>query len=55
MAKKPTHYKITVNRPIEIANTRLRPGARYMVKAAIHDQIKEQAADALASVQPLAG
>ncbi len=53
MAKKPTHFKITVNRPVEVANTRLRPGARYRVKAALYDAIREAAPDAIASADPV--
>jgi hypothetical protein len=53
MAKKPTHYKITVNRPLEVMSARFRPGARYTVKAAVHDAIKEQAADAIATAEPM--
>jgi hypothetical protein len=53
MAKKPTHYKITVNRPIEVVNARFRPGARYTIKTAVHDAIKEQAADAIATAEPM--
>ena len=39
MAKKPTHYKLTVNRPIDVAGIMMKPGARYNVKAAVHDKI----------------
>ena len=53
MAKKPTHYTLTVNRPVEVANTWLRPGARYRVKAALHDAIREAAPDAIASADPV--
>ncbi|WP_372675366.1 hypothetical protein [Aquicoccus sp.] len=40
MAKKPTHYKITVNMPFEHNRARFRPGARYTVTAAFHDSMK---------------
>jgi hypothetical protein len=53
MARKPTHYRITVNRPLEVANARFRPGARYTVKAAVHDALREQAADAIATAEPM--
>jgi hypothetical protein len=53
MASKPTHYRITVNRPLEVANARFRPGARYTVKAAVHDALREQAADAIATAEPM--
>ena len=53
MARKPTHYRITVKRPLEIVNARFRPGARYTIKAAVHDTIKEQAADAIATAEPM--
>ena len=53
MAKKPSHYKITVNRPLEVMNARFRPGARYTVKAAVHDKIKDEAVDAIATAEPM--
>ena len=53
MAKKPSHYKLTVNRPLEVMNAKFRPGARYTVKAAVHDAIKDQAADAIATAEPM--
>lgn len=53
MAKKPSHYRITVKRPLEVMNARFRPGARYTVKAAVHDTIKDQAADAIATAEPM--
>ena len=53
MARKPTHYRITVNRPLEAMNARFRPGARYTVKAAVHDAIREQAPDAIATAEPM--
>ncbi len=53
MAKKPSHYRLTVNRPVEVANTRFRPGARYRVKAAILDQIKNQDPAAIVSAEPV--
>jgi hypothetical protein len=53
MARKPTHYRMTVNRPLEVMNARFRPGARYTVKAAVHDAIKDQASDAIATAEPM--
>lgn len=53
MAKTPTHYKLNVNRSVEVAGIRFRPDAEYTVTAAIHNQIKEAAADAIASAAPL--
>lgn len=53
MAKKPSHYKLTVNRPLEVMNAKFRPGARYTVKAAVHDKIKDEAADAIATAEPM--
>jgi hypothetical protein len=53
MAKVPTHYRITVKRPLEVMNARFRPGARYTIKAAVHDAIREQAADAIATAEPM--
>lgn len=47
MAKKPTHYRITVNRPVEAAGTRLGPGARYTVKAAVHEALRKDTPEAL--------
>ena len=47
MAKKPTHYRITVNRPVEAGGTRLRPGARYTVKAAVHEALRKDTPEAL--------
>ena len=52
MAKKPSHYKLTVNRPVETFGVIFNPGDRYTVKAAVHDKIKEIAADAIASAVP---
>ena len=53
MAKKPSHYRLTVNRPVVVADTRFRPGARYQVKAAILDQIKNQDPAAIVSAEPV--
>lgn len=52
MAKKPTHYTLTVNRPVAAVGVTFNPGARYTVKAAVHDKITEIAADAIASAEP---
>jgi len=53
MAKKPSHYELTVNRPVEIAGIRFRPGARYRVKAPVHDAIRQASPEAIASVIPV--
>jgi hypothetical protein len=53
MAKKPTHYKLTVNRPIEVAGITMKPGARYTVKATVHDQMKQDHPDAVTKADPL--
>jgi len=53
MAKKPTHYKLTVNRPIEIAGIMMKPGARYTVKATIHDTIKQDHTEAVVKADPI--
>lgn len=53
MAKQPTHFKLTVNRPIEVVGTQLLPGARYTVKAAVHATIKEQHPAAIATADPI--
>lgn len=55
MAKKPTHYKITVNRHFEFASARFRPGARYTVKASIYDALKAEQPEAIASADPIMG
>ncbi len=54
MASKPTHYRLTVNRPVEAYGMNFNPGARYTVKAAVHDHIREHAADAIAGAEPMA-
>ncbi len=53
MAHKPTHYRLTVSRPVTASGMNFNPGSRYMVKAAVHDEIKEAAADAIASADPM--
>jgi hypothetical protein len=53
MAKKPSHYELTVNRPVEVDGIRFRPGARYQVKAAMYDAVKRASPDAVASVGPI--
>lgn len=53
MAKKPSHYRMTVNRPVAASGMNFNPGAKYQVKAAVHDAIKEAAADAIASAEPM--
>ena len=53
MAKSPTHYRITVNSPVEAVKMNFNPGAKYTVKAAVHDAIKKQSADAIATAEPM--
>ncbi len=53
MAKKPTHYRMTVNRPVSASGMNFNPGSKYKVKATVHDAIKETAADAIASAEPM--
>lgn len=52
MAKSPTHYKLTVNRPIEFARARFRPGATYTVKAQVHADLKKDHPEAIATAEP---
>ena len=53
MAKKPTHYKLTVNRPVEVAGIMMKPGARYTVKSTVHDQMKQDHPDAVTKADPM--
>jgi hypothetical protein len=53
MAKTPSHYRITVNRPLEFFGARLRPGARYTVKAAVYDALRATHPEAIASADPM--
>lgn len=53
MAKTPSHYRITVNRHIEFATARFRPGARYTIKASVYDALKEEHPEAIASASPI--
>lgn len=53
MAKNPTHYRMTVNRPVAASGMNFNPGSKYTVKAAVHDAIKETAADAIAAADPM--
>ena len=53
MARKPSHYELTVNRPVEVNGIRFRPGARFQVKTAIYDAVKRASPDAVASVAPI--
>ncbi len=53
MAKTPTHYKMTVNRPIEVAGITFKPRANYTVKAAVHDEIKQNHAAAVVKAEPM--
>ena len=55
MTKKPSHYELTVNRPVEVDGIRFRPGALYQVKAAVHDALKRASPEAVASVAPISG
>ena len=48
MARKPTHYRLTVSRPVSASGMNFNPGSKYTVKAAVHDTLREQAADAIA-------
>ena len=51
-ARTVTHYRMTMKRPVAVRGTNFNPGARYTVKAAIHDEIKAIAADAIATADP---
>ena len=53
MAQNPTHYRLTVNRPVSASGMNFNPGSRYTVKAAVHDALKEQAADAISTAEPM--
>lgn len=53
MAAKPTHYQVTVNRPIEYAGARFRPSARYTVKASVYDGLKADHPEAIATASPI--
>ena len=53
MSRAPTHYKITVNRPLEFARARFRPGGRYTLKAEVYDQMKAEHDVAIASAEPM--
>lgn len=55
MAKKPTHYKITVNRHFEFAAARFRPGARYTIKASVYDALVAEHPGVVASADPVQG
>ena len=55
MAKKPTHYRLTVNRYVELANARSRPEARYTVTAAIHERFDKEVPTAIATLEPVTG
>jgi hypothetical protein len=55
MAKTPTHYKITVNRPLEFATARFRPGARYTIKASVYDALTAEHPGVVASADPVQG
>jgi hypothetical protein len=53
MAKKSTHYRLTVSRPVAASGMNFNSGAMYTVKAAVHDAIRELASDAIASAEPM--
>ncbi len=53
MAKKPTHYKMTVNRPIDVAGIVFKPGANYTIKATVYDEIKQNHAAAVVKAEPM--
>jgi hypothetical protein len=53
MASQPTHYRVTVNRPLDFAGARFRPGARYTVKASIYDGLQADHPEAIATSEPL--
>jgi hypothetical protein len=53
MAKTPSHYRITVNRYLEFATARFRPGARYTIKASVYDALKAEHPEAIASASPI--
>ena len=53
MASKPTHYRVTVNRPFEHAGAHFRPGARYTVTAAVFDGLKTDHPEAIVTADPL--
>ena len=53
MASKATHYRVTVNRPVEYAGAQFRPGARYTIKASVYDGLKADHPEAIASADPL--
>jgi hypothetical protein len=53
MAAKPTHYRVTVNRPFEFAGARFRPGARYTLKATVFDDLTAEHPEAVASSEPI--
>lgn len=55
MAQSPTHYRITVNRPLEFARAQLNPGARYTLKAAVYDALKADHPEVIASAEPVQG
>jgi len=50
--KKPTHYRIRVNRRFEFARANFRPGGVYTVKAAIYDKMNEEIPEVIASAEP---
>ena len=53
MAKAPTHYQVTIKRPLMFANARFKPGARYTLKAATFDALKAEHPDAIGESVPM--
>ena len=41
MPSKPTHYRITVNRPLEVANARFRPGETLELRGVSHLKFRD--------------
>jgi hypothetical protein len=53
VAQKPAHSRLTVNWPVTASGMNFNPGSTYTIKAAVHDAMKETAADAIASADPM--
>jgi hypothetical protein len=53
MPAKNTHYKVTVNRPVEYAGARFRPGACYTVKAKVYDGLNKEHPKVIATADPI--
>lgn len=52
-SNKPTHYSFKVNRSVEVFGVMFKPDAEYTTTAAIHEKLKEVAADAIVSAVPV--